>query len=50
MRNLKIFSDINMFWDHSISDETYRKHINEINLQNRIEKEISNEIEYEKYL
>ena len=50
MRNFKIFSDINMFWDHSISDETYRKHINEINLQNRIEKEISNEIEYEKYL
>lgn len=50
LRSYKIFNDINMFWDHSLSDDTYIQHINKINLRGRILKEIDKELDYEKYL
>jgi redox-sensitive bicupin YhaK (pirin superfamily) len=42
-RSYKIFSDLDMFWDHSISDDSYRSFVKRVKLQERIVKEINKE-------
>ena len=50
MRSYKVFSDMGMFWDHSVNDSDYLDHVNTIRLQDRIKKEINLEIENERYM
>lgn len=49
-RSYKIFSNPDLFWDHTTNDKSYREHIDRIKLQDRIQKEIDIEIEQERYL
>ena len=50
MRSYKVFSDVNMFWDHSINDRAYLDHVKAVRLQDRIKKEIDIDIENERYM